>query len=215
MLRRTLVIFSVLVLVVWTGFCMAGEVSDANVVFDLYDLWLRQYHNEIDVWTHQTILDMGRTFDEIKLGALFQTAPDWALPSMFEEILDENQRIERLSLLAHPAWQQFLGYAVGSVTVMLPDAEELYLTYYPGKMHFASDGVNWWVYVNDEEKAYHWTIGEAGWKDREVIDLSMYAGQEVIISFKVGWGKEELGEDATTAYDSLLIGNPCIVRSLD
>lgn len=182
------------------------------VAVDLYQSWLNQFRGLNQDWSYRTLLASGVENAGISNGAVFEYIQPSELAHMYsqnEEAADTPD--DRLGFKVHPAWSGENGWIISDVQVELPAEKKLYLTYIPGKVNTASDGVSVTIAINGEQTAYHWIDGEAGWKAKQVVDISAYAGQQVTVSFKVGWGKEQLGDQATPAYDSFFIGEPRIV----
>lgn len=173
------------------------------------------YSGRVDTpWRYETLLSTGELQTGLTFGAEFHKFSDEGMGFMFSAMPDDVPRIRRQALKAHPAWMNVTGWAIAHVDLELPAEETIYFTYYPGKENGNGDGITLSISVNDDVIDYRWVTGDAGWKERVVVDLSAYAGEAVTLSFKVGWGEEELGDEATTAYDSLVIGDPKIVRHL-
>ncbi len=200
----------------FTGKFLKDETKkpNKNVAVDVFQTWVDDFKGIKKSWGYETLLENGNTVQGMSNGAEFYDIKKSGLDPMFTQIVDPKQRIVRKGFKAHPAWLDSKGWSLGKVAVKLPKAKKLYLTYYPGKVNTLSDGIVSSVIVNGRTTDTQWVTGEAGWKSKVVIDLSKYAGQSIELAFKVGWGQEKLGDEATTAYDAFLIGDPLIVTKL-
>lgn len=186
-----------------------------NVAVDIFQTWADQFKGIKQSWSYETQLNTGEKLPNLTNGAEFYDIKKSSLDPMFAQIADEGLRIPRKGFKAHPAWLNSFGWTAATVKTTLPKSKKLFLTYYPGKVNTASDGITLTVYANGKQVDYRWITGDAGWKAQSQVDLSAYSGQSVELTFKIGWGKEELGENATTAYDAFLIGDPLIVTKLE
>ncbi|MBB6670200.1 hypothetical protein [Cohnella nanjingensis] len=187
-------------------------VPNKWVVLDLFDSWRNHFKGLNQDWSYRTLLASDAEIPGLSNGAAFEYIQPTELELMYSQSdATAEKPLDRLGFKAHPAWMGENGWANADVRVTLPRDKKLYLTYIPGKVNTASDGISLTVYVNGEQAAFDWIDGTAGWKAKRAIDISAYAGQTVTIRYKVGWGKEVLGGEATPAYDSLLIGEPLIV----
>ncbi|MFD0958276.1 hypothetical protein [Paenibacillus chungangensis] len=187
------------------------ENKNNKVVIDVFQSWVDDFKGLRDGWSYWTTLEDGQRAEGLMNGAEFKEITRHALSPMFEQLAEEKDRIERKGFKVHPAWLNVPGWAEGTVQLDLPQKNKLSLEYYPGKVNNASDGITSAIVVDGNELDVQWITGEAGWKEKVKIDLSAYAGKSIQLTFKVGWGKEMLGDDATTAFDSFLIGDPVIV----
>lgn len=186
--------------------------TNKSVVVDLFDSWRNDFKGRTQDWSYRTLLASGAEVQGLSNGAAFEYIQPTELELMYgQSDTAADKPTDRFGLKAHPAWMGENGWVMADVRVKLPKEKKLYLTYIPGKVNTASDGIALTVYVNGKQAAFDWIDGPAGWKAKRAIDMSAYAGQTVTIRFKVGWGKEKLGDGATPSYDSLFIGEPLIV----
>ncbi|MFD0717618.1 hypothetical protein [Paenibacillus sp. GCM10027626] len=191
--------------------CSQEKKSNKHVAVDLFASWVADFKGTTANWSYKTRLEDGQVFDEIRNGAVF----DYIQPTEIQQMYSQEPAVDgpfrRDGFKTHPAWSGQNGWVEGNVSVSLPDKKKLYLTYIPGKVNTASDGITLNIMINGTLVYADWIKGAAGWKSKRVIDISSYKGQTVTIGFQVGWGKEQLGPEATPAYDSLFIGEPLIV----
>ncbi|MBB6730805.1 hypothetical protein [Cohnella zeiphila] len=198
--------------VVETGHPGHGKDADKWVALDLFDDWLRQFKGLSQTWSFSTRLENGDETPGLSNGDVFDYIQQSETELMYSQAGEDADRPSgRLGFKLHPAWNGANGWLNADVQVDLPQEKHLYLTYIPGKVNTASDGITLTILVNGQQVAFDWIEGEAGWKDKRAVDLSAYAGQSVTIRFQIGWGQEALGDAATAAYDSFLIGEPRIV----
>lgn len=182
------------------------------IAANLLTHWLQHVQGADDsAWHYYTKLASGTELAGLQHGAEFSYIQPSELELMYSQAPPGTATPLRAGFKAHPAWNGENGWAIAEVELELPQAPTLYLTYIPGKVNLASDGITVSVHVNGSEAAAQWITGDAGWRERVYVDVSEHAGQLVTIRFQVGWGEEQLGADASPAYDSFLIGEPLIV----
>ncbi|UVI27456.1 hypothetical protein [Paenibacillus spongiae] len=191
------------------------EKENKWVAVDLYHSWLGYFRGMNQDWSFSTLLAGGTENAGLSNGSVF----DYIQPTEIAHMYSQNEGAadkpaDRLGFKVHPAWQGENGWVNIDVQTQLPQEKKLYLTYIPGKVNAASDGVSVTIFINGQQAAYDWIDGEAGWKPKRAVDISEYAGQQVTVRYKIGWGQEQLGDQATPAYDSFFIGEPRITTKM-
>jgi len=191
--------------------CRTDVGNGKDVAVDLFASWVSDFKGKTANWSYRTILENGQIVGQVDNGAVFDYIQPTEIQHMYSQGDADGQPFRRNGFKTHPAWSGQNGWIVGEAQVKLPNRKKLYLTYIPGKVNEESDGISLTVTVNGTTVKSDWIEGEAGWKNKRVIDVSAYRGQTVAIGFKSGWGKEQLGSAATVGFDSLFIGEPLIV----